>query len=315
MRVLKDTGFANRARPYSAICSVVIAVLLLSACSVKQFALNRAGDALAEGGSSYASDNDPQLVREAAPFSLKSIESLLEATPKHEGLLLAATRGFTQYAFAFVQQDADRLEDRDIKASQREAARAKNFYGRARDYGLRGLEVGHAGITKRLHGDMRKALGELTAKDVPLMYWTATAWAALIGLSKESPDTVADLPIVQAMVDRAATLNERYDDGGLQTLLIQMEMVRQGAKDNPILRARQRFAKAIEYSKGQQAAPYVTYAEVVTVGAQDKTLFEQMLGKALSINADAVPRLRLANIIMQDRARWLLTRKDQLFSE
>ena len=46
----------------------------------------------------------------ALPFSLKLIESALAENPKHEGLLLAATHGFAQYAYAFVQMDADEIE-------------------------------------------------------------------------------------------------------------------------------------------------------------------------------------------------------------
>jgi TRAP transporter T-component len=146
-------------------------VMTLPACSIKQYVLKRAGDAVSEGGSSFASDDDPQLVREAAPFSLKTIESLLEATPRHEGLLLAATRGFTQYAYGFVQQDADRLEDQDLKASQREALRARKLYARARQYGLRGLDVRHPRFEQMLRTERDTALASLKRNDVPLVYW------------------------------------------------------------------------------------------------------------------------------------------------
>ena len=37
----------------------------------------------------------------------------------------------------------------------------------------------------------------VTAKDVPLMYWTAVSWAAAISLSKDNPDLIADLPIAR----------------------------------------------------------------------------------------------------------------------
>jgi hypothetical protein len=51
--------------------------ILTSACSVSQFAVNKVGDALAGGGGTYASDEDPELVGAALPFSLKLVESLL----------------------------------------------------------------------------------------------------------------------------------------------------------------------------------------------------------------------------------------------
>jgi hypothetical protein len=73
-------------------------VAALSGCSLRQYALDNASDALAAGGATFASDDDAELVRAAAPFSLKLTESLLAENPRHQGLLLAAARGFTQYA-------------------------------------------------------------------------------------------------------------------------------------------------------------------------------------------------------------------------
>jgi hypothetical protein len=66
--------------------------------TLRQTAVNQLSDALAKGGSGFANDDDPELVREAAPFSLKLIESLLAENPSHRGLRLAAASGFAQYA-------------------------------------------------------------------------------------------------------------------------------------------------------------------------------------------------------------------------
>ncbi len=52
-------------------------VLVTAGCAVRKIAVNKIGDAIASGGQVYASDDDPELVREAVPFSLKLIESLL----------------------------------------------------------------------------------------------------------------------------------------------------------------------------------------------------------------------------------------------
>src|SRR5688572_2190033 len=93
---------------------LIVLLLALQACSVRQYAINRVADTIAEGGAAFASDDDPELIRSAAPFSLKLIESLLADSPRHKRLLLAAARGFTQYAYAFVHQEAEALEERDV---------------------------------------------------------------------------------------------------------------------------------------------------------------------------------------------------------
>src|SRR5437867_3887260 len=119
----------------------VVLSLLCSGCSIRRIAINKVGDALAAGGSTFASDDDPELVKAAAPFSLKLMESLLAESPRHKRLLSATSSGFTQYAYAFVQQHADELADKDLAAATELRARAKRLYLRPRNYGLRGLEV------------------------------------------------------------------------------------------------------------------------------------------------------------------------------
>jgi len=284
-----------------------------SGCSVKRVAVNKVGDALAGSGTTFASDDDPELIKAAVPFSLKLMESLLSESPRHEELLLATASGFTEYAYAFVQQDADEMEDKDLAAAEEMRGRARRLYLRARNYGLRALEVRHKGFEKALRADPKQAVRVATVKDVPRLYWTALAWAAAISLSKDNPDLIAEQPMVEAMVDRALALNESFDNGAIHTFLITYEMSRPGGTGDPAARSRQHFERALALSGGQQAGPMVSFAEAVCVQKQDLQQFESLLHRALAINPDAKPEWRLVNLIMQRRAKWLLSRTDQLF--
>ena len=118
-------------------------LIAASGCSVKKFAINKLGDSLANSGTTYSADDDPELVGQALPFSLKLVESLLAESPAHRGLLFAAASGFTAYAYAYVQEDADEIGDRDPNAAAALRARARRLYLRARGYALRGLAVEH----------------------------------------------------------------------------------------------------------------------------------------------------------------------------
>lgn len=132
-------------------------------------------ETLAGSGDVFASDEDPELIRDAAPFSLKTIESLLEELPDHPGLLLAACSGFTQYAYAFIQTDAEFLEPSDYQASLALRARALKMYLRARDYCIRNLELRHRGITRQLMVEPRAALASARLQEVPVLYWTGAS--------------------------------------------------------------------------------------------------------------------------------------------
>ncbi|MBI1723142.1 MAG: hypothetical protein HYR48_04465, partial [Gemmatimonadetes bacterium] len=287
--------------------------LLTAGCSVNRFAVNKLGDALAESGTTFASDDDPELVGEATPFSLKLIESLLAASPEHRGLLFAAAAGFTKYSYAFVQQEAEQLEDQDVTRAAAARARARRLYLRARDYGLRGLETRHGHFGERLRTDAGGAVRAATVADVPLLFWTAAAWGAAIAISKDSPDLVADQMLVEALIDRALELDERFDDGAIHVFLISYELVRQGARGDPTERARAHFDRAVSLTGGRLASPFVSLAEGVSVSRQDRREFESLLQRALAIDPDARLEWRLANLIMQRRALWLLSRAEQLF--
>jgi predicted anti-sigma-YlaC factor YlaD len=272
--------------------------LLLAAtpgCSVREYAAGSIGDALAGGGDVYAADDDIELVGAATPFGLKTIESLISAAPTHRGLLLAAARGFTQYAYVYVQLPAEEAEERDVAYAYAQRDRARRLYLRARDYGLRGLKV--------------------APDDVGLLYWTGVSWAAAISLSKDSPAALAGLRDVDALIGRAAALDPDFDSGTLRSFLIGYEVDRPNAPADAEKRSRAHFARAIELSGGRQAGPYVSLAESVSVARHDRAEFESLLKQALAVDPDARPEWRLANLVMQRRARRLLARADELFPE
>src|SRR5258705_7868182 len=111
-------------------------LFLISGCGIKKFAINKLGDSLAQSGTTFTSDDDPDLVAQALPFGLKLYEGLLAESPNHRGLLLAAAQGFTSYAYAFVQQDADEMQDVSLAKADALRARARRLYLRACNYGL-----------------------------------------------------------------------------------------------------------------------------------------------------------------------------------
>src|SRR6266446_6516240 len=212
---------------------VLLAGLVLccvgSGCSIRRYAVNKAADALAESGTTFANDDDPELIKAAAPFSLKLMETFLAENPRHPGLLAAAASGFTQYAYAFVQQDADETEPRDLAAAEALRARARRLYLRAKDYGLRGLEVKHPGFGKGLLANPRATVLTATKAEVPLLYWTAAAWASAISLSKDNPEMVGQIAAMDALIQRALDLDESYGTGAIHSFMISYEMSRPGA--------------------------------------------------------------------------------------
>lgn len=170
---------------------LLLLALLGSGCSVRRFAVNKIGDALASGGSTYAEDEDLELVEAALPFGLKLIEGLLAESPKHKGLLLTACEGFTTYSYVYVQDEASRAAEVDFEKAVQLRERARRLYLRAHRYGLRRLELSRPGIGELLVEDPVAALRGMKKKDVPTLYWNAAALGLAISVSKNDAEMLA----------------------------------------------------------------------------------------------------------------------------
>ena len=208
----------------TAVPSLALALaVLLPGCSVRSIAVNKIGDALADTGSNFASDEDPELVGDAIPFGLKTMEGLLESAPKHKGLLLAASSGFVQYAYGWVQMEGDMVEAKDLARATELRERARKLYLRARDYGLRGLEVDFPGFRDALARDPKAALAKTKKEHVPLLYWTAMGWAGAMSLKVNDSEVSADQPIVEALARRALELDEGWGLGSIHEFFVSWE--------------------------------------------------------------------------------------------
>ena len=295
--------------------SVILLLLSLgtSGCSIRGMVINSAANALSASGTAFAADDDPELIRDATAFSLKTVEILLEERPEHTGLLLTAAKGFTQYSYGFVQQDADFIEEEDFDEALRLRKRASKLYSRSIRYSRRGLEVHHNGFLEAFDANSDSAVAMLDKRDVELIYWYAAALGLKIGLSKDDPMEIAKLPHVGSLIHRALELDPTWDYGALYEFMVSYEGGLPESMGGSFERSAEYLNLAIELSNGERAGPYVAYAETVCVMRQDRDAFVENLNKALAVSVSEPSADRLANIINQNRAEWLLETVDDLF--
>lgn len=292
-----------------------LAALLLCAGCLEQIALRSVADSLSASGNGYARDDDPELVRDSIPVVIKLMEQLHEALPRHRALAVALTRTTTSYGVAFIADDADRLEDKDVEASRAVRARAKRMFLRARGYGLDAMELAVPGSRAALDGNDRdqrdRAIARAKKDDVPTLYWLAAAWGSAVANAKDDMRLVGDLPIVAALMKRALALDESYDEGAIHEFFITYDAAQGEGK----AAAKKHFERALELSHNKKLGPYVTYAEAVCVDAQDKKEFVRLLDKVIAFDVDSDLDHRLVNILAQRRARWLKSRIADLFAD
>lgn len=285
-------------------------VVILSGCSlISNKATKMVADTLSSGGTSMTSDNDPELVRDAVPFALKTYESLLESLPEYVPLLRATCSGFTSYAYGYLATDADEVRYTDRPAAKAIDERTLNMYLRAHGYCARALEQRFKGVTEALLRDPAAALNKAKKEDVELLYWSAASWGLAMALS---PDTLAiDFPAVRALAERGMALDPTWWNGALHELMITLNS--QELLGGSESEARRHFERAVELQKGLSPGPYISLAMGVSVARQDRAEFERLMQAALAVDPEANPTERLTTLLLQRRARILLDQVDYLF--
>ena len=285
---------------------VLLLVVALVACSPRQLVINSLAGELA--GQSQGAETDPELARDAAPFYFKLSEAVLAQTPGHAGLAEGLAARMTEYAYAFVAFEADRIEAQDSVAAEHLRRRAAGLYQRARNHAVNALEGRNPGFLKTLADP--QAEFRLSPEEVGLAYWAAAAWGSWISLAKDDPEIVADLPLVVRLAAVAEATDSGWGNGALKGLRATLEASRPGGDRAQAVRW---FDQAIALAQGQSVAVFVAKAESMALPAGDRAAFENLLQQALTVKDVAGSPLTLQNQVMRRRAVWLLEQSPDLF--
>nr|WP_295079338.1 TRAP transporter TatT component family protein [uncultured Roseateles sp.] len=285
------------------------ALLLLSACSPRQYLLRQASGEIAS--QAHATEEDLGLAKDAGAFYLKLSEALLRQDPGNAKLAESVAAGFTQYAYAFLACEADRIEARSPTEAQALRERAARMYARAKRHAMAMLEQQTPGLSAALDsaGSASKSNTALRVKpdQVGLAYWAAAAWGGQISLSKDSPEIVAQLPAAMRLAQLAYDAEASYGAGALASLTGLFEASRPGGSATSALPY---FDQAIAFA-GQQAGPaLLAKAEGHALPAQDRAGFEALLRQAIAATQG---RLDLPSQVARERAQWLLSQAADLF--
>lgn len=292
---------------HRSLCLLIIALLGLTGCSPRQLVMGSLADGLAAQG--QGTEDDLDLAREASAFYLKLSESVLREQPGHLALAESVAAGFTQYAYAFVAFEADRVEERDVREAERLRQRAARLYRRAHGHAMAALEQRHPGFRAALAGPV-ESWPRLPQDEAGLAYWAAASWGGWISLGKDNPELVADLPLAARLTHLAWQADPAWGQGSLTGLLATFEAARPGGDRAQALAW---FDQAIAQSGGRSAGPLVAKAEGHAQPAGDQATFEALLRQALALPEAEDDPQALQNQVMRRRAAWLLEQSADLF--
>lgn len=275
--------------------------LLLCHCSVQRLTLIAARPLIQNSLDALFEEPDLVLAQTAIEADLKLLDGFLKSDPENTNFLFFAVQGYTSYALGFVEDE--------------QPERARLLYLRARDYGLRLLNQKKAWrSTRRTTPDeFIQALALFKKDDVPALFWTANAWGSWINLSLTNPDALADLPNVQAMMERVIVLDPAYFYGGAHLFLGTIYSAKPQIMGGDPVKSEFHFKQTLKYADGKFLLPSVYYARYFAVQTQNEALFDSLCQQVLSTPLDVLPEQRLPNAIAKEKTEKLRLKKPDLF--
>jgi len=280
--------------------ALILPVIAFTGC-VQTIAVTTVGNIASDGFSAITEEGDLSFAEEALPGNIKLLEVMLKNDPENERLLMLISQGYSSYALGYLE---DSLQDR-----------ARDFYKRGRDFGLRMLRQ-DAGVARALDGtidDLRAALATREKDLVPAAFWTAFGWGSYIYLSLDNMDAIGDLPRTEALMEFVARHDSTYYFGGAHVFLGTLFGSRPRMLGGNPERAKAHFETALRLNGGKFLMTYVYYARSYAVQTQDQQLFNELLAKVESASLDILPEFRLANAIAKQKARRLLSHQSDVF--
>ncbi|MDD9888386.1 MAG: TRAP transporter TatT component family protein [Candidatus Marinimicrobia bacterium] len=256
--------------------------------------------------------HNPDMAKTSFKYFTERAEKKIAKSPNDPKKLIAGCKSLTQLGFGFTMEEADRLVMEDYKGGKALYVSANEAFSKAVSFGDRALEIKYPGYLAWVKGESNKS-PKFVEEDIHYLFWTAGAYGGAIKSSRGNPKWVILLPRVGKLLESALALNPDWNKGALYSGMISYTMTRHDAPPNKIEIAASYFEKAVDASNGLDLGPYIAMAESVCIPTQNKNEFTNLLYKALNIDINSDPDLRLTNQINLNRTQWLLDNIDEFF--
>jgi hypothetical protein len=273
----------------------VLLTLALAGCA--SMAQRQLADNL---GRAVLNQDDPATVRAGAPAFLLLLDGLLEGDPDDRDLLIASARLHAAYAGVFVE---------DPERAARLAKKAQGYARRA----LCLTRPALCDLHERPFADYAAALAPLGQDALPALYTYGVTWVVVIQQQGDWQGA-ADLPKVEAVLDRVVAIDETYERGQAHVYLGALRTLVPPALGGKPEVGRAHFERAIALSDGRNLIAQVELARRYARLVLDRPLHDRTLEAVVA--ADPVePGLTLSNVLAQAQATALLAESAAYFPE
>jgi TRAP transporter T-component len=269
---------------------VLFGAVFLCACgSVMHKATRQFADNLTDA---ILDQDDPSTVHDGVPAYLLLIDGLIGGDPDNADALLAGAKLYGAYDGGFVDAPD----------------RAQRMAERAYTYAKRALCIREKALCSALDAPFDAfeiALDKSDKGDVATIYGFAATWAGKIQVNSGDWNAIADLPKLQAMLLRIASIDPQYDEGGAYLYLGVINSIRPASLGGKPEEGKAYFEKALALSHGKNQMVRVLYAQFYARLVFDQELHDKLLNEVLVADPVA-PHLTLINMLAKGKAKALL---------
>jgi hypothetical protein len=296
---------------------VVIFTLSLAGCATHRVVASAGTELAAHSMASYRDEPDYELARVSGYANVKLMEALLRSDPENAELMLGLAQGFAGVAFAFAEEDLDRLRCSAPGAVANERRRLAALYRRGQAYAAAALEADHARAADVLAGSpfaLRRYLAGFRGPDLSGLFWYAFNALGAAGAGDDEVETVFELGRVRVIAERLVELDAAYAHGGPLLLLGIIDASLPEHLSVVADRGASSFERARALNDGRFLLAHVEWARTYAVTTRDRDGFDAALADVLSAPPDILPEERLITTVAKRRARSLIGRSESLFS-
>jgi tetratricopeptide (TPR) repeat protein len=274
--------------------SLLLVAPLLASCS--GLIGSMAADTLS---AAVLNQDDPELLKSGVPAYLLLVDGLIYQSPENTGLLAAGAQLFALYGSRFAA----------------DGERAAVLTAKARRYGERAICTGHPAACNWQglgYEAFVAALNEVPAKRIDPLYAYAVSWLSHLDATSEDWTAVAELPWVEAALERALAIDEAYEHGAIHAYLGVLNTLRPPALGGRPEIARGHFERALELNGERDLSIKVEYARRYARLVFDQDLHDRLLTEVLNSSVDA-PGLTMFNVLAKQAAEELLASSKEYF--
>ncbi len=272
---------------------IVMGFFLFQACSMDRFIIRQTAGLLDYGVLALYEETDLKLAEQAMASDIKLLEGMIKGDPENEHLLLLTAKALAGYALGFAEDE--------------EPERAKVFYLRAKEYGLRVLreDDDFAEADTGSLDDYTLAVNNLDEDYVDALFWTGFAWAGWINLSIDNPRAMIDLTKVQVLMQRVLEIDETYFHGSTHLFFGSIWGIKPRMLGGDPEKAKEHFERNLQITEGKFLLTYVYYALYYAARVLDEDLFNSFIVKIEKTPADVLPGYQFLNMIAKKKVKYL----------